>query len=66
MSAQECARRLAVPWPMRCSRPGVRPGKWQLDLYRLTTQLLHAAGVGEVSGERLCTFSDPRFYSYPA
>jgi len=44
--------------------PGVRPGKWQLDLYRLTTQLLHAAGVGEVSGERLCTFSDPRFYSY--
>ena len=44
--------------------PGVRPGKWQLDLHGLTARLLTAAGVGEVSGERLCTFSDSRFYSY--
>ena len=44
--------------------PGVRPGKWQLDLYGLTVRLLQGAGVGEVSGQRLCTFSDPRFYSY--
>ena len=43
---------------------GVRPGKWQLDLYGLTVRLLRAAGVGEVTGERLCTFADPRFYSY--
>ena len=44
--------------------PGVRPGKWQLDLHGLSGRLLGAAGVGRVYGKRLCTFSDPRFYSY--
>ena len=44
--------------------PGARPGKWQLDLYALTARLLEAAGVEQVSGERLCTFSDARFHSY--
>ena len=44
--------------------PGVRPGRWQLDLFGLTVRLLHAAGVGEVGGERLCTLSDPRFHSH--
>ena len=44
--------------------PGARPGKWQLDLHALTTRLLAAAGVSEVYGARICTFSDPRFHSY--
>ena len=44
--------------------PGVQPGKWQLDLYGLTARLLTAAGVGQIGGARLCTFSDPRFHSY--
>ncbi len=45
-------------------RPGPESGKWQLDLFTLTVRLLRAAGVNEVYGDRLCTFADPRFYSY--
>ncbi len=44
--------------------PGIRKGKWQLDLYALSARLLALAGVTRVYGERLCTYSDPRFYSY--
>ena len=44
--------------------PGARPGKWQLDLYALSARLLAAVGVTQVHGDRLCTYSDPRFYSY--
>ncbi len=44
----------AAPWP----------GKWHLDLFALSGRLLNAAGVNAVYGDRLCTFSDPRFHSY--
>ena len=44
--------------------PGVGPDKWYLDLHGLARKLLAAAGVGEIYGERLCTYADPRFYSY--
>ncbi len=44
--------------------PGRRIGKRQLDLYALTARLLAEAGVREVHGQRLCTHSDPRFYSH--
>ena len=46
-----------------CLRPGT-PGKHYLDLFTLSERLLERAGVGEVSTERLCTYSDRRFYSY--
>lgn len=42
-----------------------RPGKYLADLYRLATQVLHAAGVTDVRGGRFCTVAEPqRFYSY--
>jgi YfiH family protein len=45
--------------------PGRRPDRWLLDLYGIARHKLRAAGVGEVHGGGLCTFSDPaRFYSY--
>lgn len=47
----------------QCVRPG-RPGKHHLDLFALSDRLLRRAGVGEVLSERLCTFDDPRFFSY--
>ena len=43
---------------------GARPGKWHLDLFALAERRLAAAGVQRVYGERMCTFSNPRFYSY--
>ena len=46
-----------------CLHPGA-PGKHYLDLFILSQRLLHRAGVGEISTERLCTYSDRRFYSY--
>jgi YfiH family protein len=46
-------------------RPGVRPGKWQADLYALARRRLAIAGVGWVGGGGLCTFADAsRFWSY--
>lgn len=46
-------------------RPGVRPGKWQADLYALARIALSALGVAEVGGGGLCTFADTRrFWSY--
>lgn len=40
-------------------------GRWQADLFGLATDRLRALGIGEVFGERICTFDDPeRFYSY--
>ena len=43
---------------------GDRPGKWHLDLFALTEWLLRQAGVSQVSCQRLCTWSDQRFYSH--
>ena len=42
-----------------------RPGKWLADLFLLARQALQRAGVEEVHGGGLCTYSDAaRFYSY--
>lgn len=51
--------RLAVD----CLREGAA-GRWHLDLFTLTTLLLERAGVHAVHTERLCTYSDARFFSY--
>jgi YfiH family protein len=41
------------------------PGKWLADLYLLARQCLRRAGVGDVHGGALCTYSDARrFFSY--
>lgn len=40
------------------------PKKWLADLYALARIRLAAAGVAEIYGGGLCTFSDPRFFSY--
>jgi len=40
-------------------------GRWQADLYLLATQRLRGAGVTEIFGGGLCTYSDAaRFHSY--
>jgi hypothetical protein len=41
------------------------PGKWLGDLFKLARQRLARAGVSEVHGGGLCTYSDPtRFFSH--
>ncbi len=47
-----------------CLVDGRRPGKYQLDLFTLSERLLERAGVMRVFSDRLCTYSDGRFYSY--
>ena len=47
-----------------CASPGRVAGKYQLDLFTFSERLLEQAGVPVVHCERLCTHSDPRFYSY--
>lgn len=43
----------------------LRPGKWLCDLPALARDALHRAGVMQVYGGMMCTYSDPeRFYSY--
>jgi YfiH family protein len=44
--------------------PSSRTGHWQADLYRLARLRCHAAGVQSIHGGDLCSFSDPRFFSY--
>jgi YfiH family protein len=41
-----------------------RPGHWRCDLYALARQRLHAAGVTQIFGGGLDTFTDPRLHSY--
>ena len=44
--------------------PSASPGKYLADLYHLARIRLAASGVTAVYGGGLCTWSDPRFYSY--
>ena len=46
------------------SRPSLSTQYWQADLYQLARQRCHAAGIQSIHGGDLCSFSDPRFYSY--
>lgn len=48
----------------RCLAPGARDGKVHLDLFELAGALLERSGVGSVLTDRLCTYTDLRFYSY--
>jgi polyphenol oxidase len=42
-----------------------RPGHWMLDLYAVARQRLNAAGVRQIFGGALCTYSEPaHFFSY--
>ncbi|HTE16451.1 MAG TPA: peptidoglycan editing factor PgeF, partial [Burkholderiales bacterium] len=41
------------------------PGKWLADLFTLARRALGRAGVTQIYGGGICTYSDPaRFYSY--
>jgi YfiH family protein len=51
----------------RPSLPGTldnAPRKWLADIYALTRIRLASVGVERVYGGGLCTFNDPRFFSY--
>ncbi len=40
-------------------------GRWQADLFGLASARLEKMGIGEIYGERLCTYEDSnRFFSY--
>ncbi len=47
-----------------CFLPANVPGKWYADLYALARSDLVGIGVSRVFGGGLCTYDDPRFYSY--
>lgn len=59
----EAVARLPVPMAA-VRRPASAPDKGMLDLFALAAGLLEQEGVTEVYTDRLCTCTDPRFYSY--
>lgn len=46
------------------SRPSLSTQHWHADLYQLARLRCRAAGIQSIHGGDLCSFSDPRFYSY--
>lgn len=44
--------------------PSANAGRFMADIYQLARIRLSACGVAAVYGGGLCTFTDPRFYSY--
>lgn len=53
-----------LPDAVTAFRPNAR-GRWQCSLDELVRQSLRRAGVGQIDGTGLCTFSETgRFYSY--
>ncbi|WP_263140348.1 peptidoglycan editing factor PgeF [Pseudomonas sp. RIT-PI-AD] len=54
----------AHPQSAEAFRPSANPGRFMADLYQLARIRLRACGVTAVYGGGLCTFDDPRFYSY--
>ena len=44
--------------------PSTRHGHWYADLYQLARLRCHAAGIQSIFGGDLCSYADPRFYSY--
>ncbi len=54
-----------APEAHRAFIPANRPRHWQADLYALARLRLHALGVMQIFGGKLCSYSDPEnFYSY--
>ena len=40
-------------------------GRWQADLFGLAADRLRSIGIGDIHGERVCTYADPlRYYSF--
>lgn len=61
------AFRPALPGTLDYRRVGASseaPRKWLADIYALARIRLAAIGVDRVYGGGLCTFNDPRFFSY--
>lgn len=48
----------------RVGAPSEAPRKWLADIYALARIRLGTCGVHRVYGGGLCTYSDPRFFSY--
>lgn len=52
------------PQALEAFNPSANSGRFMADIYQLARIRLAARGVTAVYGGGLCTYSDPRFYSY--